>query len=278
MISFTKRNYSRLSKSKTCCKNSLLLIALLGILSLHTLQLDAQPDATNNENPATTENTADNPADTPEKEIAEVEDRKNEGFFSLILRGGWTMLGLFLISTIILAFSIERFLYFRRQKIDTRGFFDSLNSELDTGGLEGARKFLASDDRLIAGVISSGLRKSNMTAPEFERIVERRATIEIGKLERGLNLLANLGNIAPLLGFFGTVVGMRTSFLQFVIEKAPTAQDLAGGVEEALITTAAGLLVAIPTYLIYNLFIFQIDNFSMEIEQSTEIIHRSLED
>ena len=81
-----------------------------------------------------------------------------------------------------------------------------------------------------------------------------------------------MGNLAPLLGFFGTVVGMRASFLQFVQKAAPTAQDLASGVEEALITTAAGLLVAIPTYLVHNLFIYYIDNFTMEVERSASVV------
>ena len=114
-----------------------------------------------------------------------------------------------------------------------------------------------------------------MGLARVEKAIETTAAVEIGKLERGLNLLANLGNLAPLLGFFGTVVGMRASFLQFVEKAAPTAKDLAGGVEEALITTAAGLIIAIPTYLIYNLFIYSIDSASIELERcSGEILDR----
>ena len=104
------------------------------------------------------------------------------------------------------------------------------------------------------------------------------ATVETGKLERGLNLLSNLGNLAPLLGFFGTVVGMRASFLQFVEKAAPTARDLAVGVEEALITTATGLFIAMPTYLIYNLFIYNIDSVTIELERCAAAVLNAVED
>jgi biopolymer transport protein ExbB len=111
------------------------------------------------------------------------------------------------------------------------------------------------------------MRSRSRGVASVEKSIENTATVEIGKLERGLNLLSNLGNLAPLLGFFGTVVGMRHSFLQFVVKAAPTAKDLAGGVEEALITTQAGLLIAIPTYLVYNLFLYSIDTVTIELER-----------
>lgn len=216
-------------------------------------------------------------SDTEEKTSSTQSDSKqDEGIINLIIRGGWTMLGLGIISTIIIAFSIERFLYFKRQNLNTRGFNDLLAQLLETGNIENAASQLEKQDSLIGKIIHYGLCHHKMGVEEIERSLEKRTNIEIGKLERGLNLLANFGNLAPLLGFFGTVVGMRASFLQFVIQKAPTAQDLAGGVEEALITTAAGLLVAIPTYLVYNLFIYQIDHFGTEIEEASSVIHDHL--
>ncbi len=209
---------------------------------------------------------------TEEQQPEPEEKASGESIFGIIYKGGWTMVGLGLISTIIVAFSLERVFYFRRQNVNTKGFYEELSEVLSSGGPAAAQKKFADDDRLLGRVLAAGLKHRDRGSARVEKEIESAATVEIGKLERGLNLLANLGNLAPLLGFFGTVVGMRASFLQFVEKAAPTAQDLAGGVEEALITTAAGLLVAIPTYLAYNLFIYYIDNFTMEVERASSAI------
>ncbi len=182
-------------------------------------------------------------------------------------KGGATMIPLGIVTTIIIAFALERGLYYRRQKLDSRGFFESLQAALNTDGVEGAAKLLESDDRLISRILRDGVRRRDEGKEEVENSIQSSASVELGKLERGLNLLNNLGNLAPLLGFFGTVTGMRTSFLQFVVKAAPTAKDLAAGVEEALITTIAGLMIAMPTFFVHNVFIYFIDSLAIEIER-----------
>lgn len=191
---------------------------------------------------------------------------EDESIFQWIVKGGSTMIYLGIIVAIIIGFSLERYFYFKRNRVEVKGYYQKFRSALDQGFPE-LENFLKSDDSILSRIIKEGLRHRSKGAAAVEKSIESNATIEIGKLERGLNLLSNLGNLAPLLGFFGTVVGMRHSFLQFVVKAAPTAKDLAGGVEEALITTQAGLLIAIPTYLIYNLFLYAIDNVTIELER-----------
>jgi biopolymer transport protein ExbB len=228
------------------------------------------PEAGADSNQSATQATQ-NPDET--EDAAETPDGAvNESIFTVIYKGGWTMLPLALISTIIVAFSLERWFYFRNQQIDTRGYYERITAALDQGGLDSVEQELSGDKLLISKILLYGLKSRARGMARVEKEIESAATVEIGKLERGLNLLANMGNLAPLLGFFGTVVGMRASFLQFVAKAAPTAQDLAAGVEAALITTAAGLLIAIPTYLVHNLFIYYIDNFTMEVERSASAL------
>ncbi|MCB1172779.1 MAG: MotA/TolQ/ExbB proton channel family protein [Leptospiraceae bacterium] len=256
------------------------MVPALLFCSVYAAVLPAQPVNEEQQTVETPANKSDEtaPADAIKKDVATTAQdadgvhRQTEGIIGLILRGGWTMVGLALISTIILAFAIERFLYFRKQNLATKGFSDEFLTKLSHTGLAELGQEYMNDSRLIARILSQGLTRHPNDMEQLEKDIERRATVEMGRLERGLNLLANFGNLAPLLGFFGTVVGMRASFLQFVIQKAPTAQDLAGGVEEALITTAAGLLIAIPTYLVYNLFVYQIDTLGTEIEVATSQI------
>lgn len=212
------------------------------------------------------------PGTDPEEEP----QHQRETTWDLIEKGGLTMVGLGLISTIIVAFSFERFFFFRRQQVRSKGFFEEMQGVLAEGDLNDLQKHFENDPRLLARILFTALTHSELGLERVEKAIEAGAAVEIGKLERGLNLLSNMGNLAPLLGFFGTVVGMRVSFLQFVEKAAPTAKDLAGGVEEALITTAAGLLIAIPTYLIYNLFIYSIDSVSIELERCAQIVLEKL--
>ncbi len=191
---------------------------------------------------------------------------EEESVFQWLLKGGTTMAFLGFIVVIILGFALERYFYFKRSRVETRGYYEKFRAALDNGIPE-LESFLKEDGSLLSRILAEGLRNQSRGISSVEKSIENTATVEIGKLERGLNLLSNLGNLAPLLGFFGTVVGMRHSFLQFVVKAAPTAKDLAGGVEEALITTQAGLLIAIPTYLIYNLFLYSIDSVTIELER-----------
>jgi len=209
---------------------------------------------------------------TSEENADGAEEAEKESLWTFIVRGGITMVGLAIISTIIIAFIIERALFFKSQKVKTKGFYEMLTKTLKEGGLDDLDKKLSEDSSLIARVLYSGLHERQKGRERMVRAIENNSSIELGKLEKGLNFLNNLGNLAPLLGFFGTVTGMRHSFLEFVLKAAPTASDLAGGVEEALITTIAGLFIAIPTYLVYNLFIYYIDNLTIEIERCANTI------
>lgn len=213
--------------------------------------------------------------DTGEASSAATGDEQNsssETIWTFLKKGGPTMIALAIIFTVILAFALERFFFFRRQKINTKGYHDRVLKALEEGGVDALYKEIENDDLLLSRILRAGLFYRNEGAERVEKAIETEASVEIGKLEKGLNLLNNLGNLAPLVGFFGTVMGMRNSFLQFVEKAAPTARDLAGGVEEALITTITGLFIAIPAYFVYNLFIYYIDSITIELERNTAAI------
>ncbi|MCS7204934.1 MAG: MotA/TolQ/ExbB proton channel family protein [Leptospiraceae bacterium] len=200
-----------------------------------------------------------------------------ETIFDWIQKGGPTMYVLGLISSIIIGFSIERYIFFKRSGVKTKNYFYVFSQHLEKG-LNELETFLNQDRSLISRVLQQGIHNKSKGPQVVEKQIENAAIIEVGRLEKGLNLLSNLGNLAPLVGFFGTVIGMRNSFIQFTIKVAPTARDLAAGVEEALITTQAGLLIAIPTYLIFNLFIYWIDTLTIEIERCGNLLINKLQE
>lgn len=260
-------------------RNALLTLSTYLIFSVFFLLssspiLSEEPPEQNN----TEEATQTSEQSPPAEEKGEAENESSGSVLDLLIKGGYTMIGLLLISTIIAAFALERYFFFRRNKLNAKGYFDRIQQALQSGGLDALEKEIQSDDLFLSRILKDGLKRRSHGRREVEKAIETSATVEIGKLERGLNLLSNLGNLAPLLGFFGTVVGMRASFLQFVEKAAPTARDLAVGVEEALITTATGLFIAMPTYLIYNLFIYNIDSVSIELERCTAAVLNAVDD
>ncbi|MFH1765099.1 MAG: MotA/TolQ/ExbB proton channel family protein [Gemmatimonadota bacterium] len=123
---------------------------------------------------------------------------------------------------------------------------------------------------LVAGL--GRIRRGTVTEEEVPRALNTRGAIELGFLERGLVILATVANVAPLMGFLGTVAGMILAFA--AIEAAGDVDPtlVAGGIKVALLTTATGLTIAIPVNIGYNYFVTRIDSLIMDMEQSTQQI------
>ncbi len=143
------------------------------------------------------------------------------------------------------------------------------------GNLDEAAEIAASTPGPAAAILLAGLRRiKNRTVAEgeLEQVISTAGTIELGFLERGLVILATVANVAPLMGFLGTVAGMILAFSS--IEAAGNVEPglVAGGIKVALLTTAAGLTIAIPVNIGYNFFVTRIDKLIVDMEQSTQKI------
>ena len=126
-----------------------------------------------------------------------------------------------------------------------------------------------------SAILLAGLRRirvGTVNEDEVPRAVSTAGAIELGFLERGLVILATVANVAPLMGFLGTVSGMILAFAS--IESANTVEPalVAGGIKVALLTTATGLAIAIPVNIAYNYFVTRIDSLIMDMEQGTQQI------
>jgi biopolymer transport protein ExbB len=110
------------------------------------------------------------------------------------------------------------------------------------------------------------------------KAIETSGTVEMSFLERGLVAIATVGNVAPLLGFLGTVSGMISAFAAIASAEQVSAKLVAKGIQEALITTASGLIIAIPMNIMHNFFVAQIDRYITEMEEaSAELINELVE-
>ena len=190
------------------------------------------------------------------------------GLIELYWTGGVFMHPILLCSVVGLALIVERAWFFARARTDAHRLMSELNRTLQDQGLESAQRMLHARRGPIAAVLHSGLARAKRGPEAVEKAIESAASIEIALCERGLIWLATVANIAPLLGFLGTVSGMIHAFEAIAAAEEVSAKLVATGIYEALITTAAGLIVAIPVQTAHNYFVSRIDKFVIDMEES----------
>ena len=194
-------------------------------------------------------------------------------FMEYMQKGGPVMWFLLVFSIVALAFIIERFIALRRAKINVNEFLAKIRKALIVNhSVREAIKICEQYRGPVASIMKAGLLKYGQPKEDIEKTIENAALYEMGRLERGLVVLATVANVAPLLGFLGTVTGMIKSFDALMEAGLSNPTLVAGGISEALITTAAGLSVAIPVQIAYNYFMSRINKFVRDIETATNML------
>ncbi len=202
----------------------------------------------------------------------------------LFLRGGIVMYPILFCSLLAVVIIIERFLVLRRANIDAGQFMLRLRSVLQRGDIMAGINFCSKTVAPIANILKKGLVKYPEGHARVREAIENAGKEETFKLEHRLGILASVAGIAPLLGFLGTVTGMIGAFRTIEqLSGAVNPSDLAGGIWEALLTTAFGLMVGIPAYGFYNYFVNRVGRFVFEMESASEefidlVISGKLED
>jgi len=125
-------------------------------------------------------------------------------------------------------------------------------------------------DAPAAKILYAGLNRHEEGTERVMKAIENQGLIELSKLEKGLVILATLTNVAPLLGFLGTVIGMIIAFQSIEAAGEVEATLVAGGIKVALLTTAAGLVIAIPVSISHNYFVSRIDSLVIDMEESAQ--------
>ncbi|MCE5325188.1 MAG: MotA/TolQ/ExbB proton channel family protein [Planctomycetaceae bacterium] len=176
--------------------------------------------------------------------------------YELFIRGGFFMIPIGLSSVFGLALIIERLVALRRRAIIPKGFLDKLKAAFNpvTDDRSKGMEFCQSWDCPISRVLAAGIAKLKKGEESVERAIEDAAAGEIHKLRKNMQMLFAVAAVAPMLGLIGTVTGMITAFEITARAGTGDASKLATGIYEALVTTYAGLLVAIPTLTFYYYF------------------------
>lgn len=187
--------------------------------------------------------------------------------FSIFLRGGLVMWPILLCSILGLGVIIDRFIILRKAKINVPLFMVRIRTFLKRKDIDGAVSYCMEEKSPIANIVRKGLKKYKAGHARVKESIENAGAQEVSKLEKGLSILASVSGIAPLLGFLGTVTGMISAFMTIEnLQGSANPSDLAGGIWEALVTTAFGLMVGIPALAFYNYFLSRIKKLVSDME------------
>ena len=177
------------------------------------------------------------------------------------------MLFIFIASIITITIIIDRYRVIRKSRSNVPAFLVKIRGLLKRNDINGALNVCMEEKTPTANIVKKGLKKIKFGHERVKEAIESAGKQEITKLEKGLSVLATIAGVAPLLGFLGTVTGMITAFMRIEdLQGAANPSDLAGGIWEALLTTAFGLVVGIIAYTFYNYLVGAINKFVLDME------------
>ncbi len=183
------------------------------------------------------------------------------------LRGGIMMYPLFLASVLALAIVINKFRFLSRARINEKELMTKIKELVNQKMVEQAVALCENSKGLVVSILKAGLNQYGKGQKAMEDAFEAQASEEVPFLESYLPALATIAAVSTLMGFTGTVIGMIRAFDSIATASATSPAIVASGISEALITTATGLLIAIPTLLFYRYFVHRVDRFVSEIER-----------
>lgn len=177
-------------------------------------------------------------------------------FFDTLVAGGWTMIPISILFFLAIYLFVERYMSIKRSDKDPQQFIQTVRSYILAGNIQEAKSYCMKENTPFSRMILKGVNRLGSPLHDIASAIEAVGNLEIHQLEKRLGILATIAGAAPMLGFFGTVLGMIKAFgtiAQF--EGAVSPEKLAGPISTAMVTTAAGLVVGIVAYFGYNYLI-----------------------
>lgn len=185
--------------------------------------------------------------------------------WELVTKGGWIMAILGVLALIALIVFIERMILIKRAQSDPEPLLNKVNTSVLKGDIAGATAACSAATTPMARMLTTGLNHIGSSLKNIEASIENVGKIEIYRLEKNISVLGTISGAAPMIGFFGTVIGMINAFIAISQEEGSVSPKLlSSGIYEAMITTAGGLFVGILAYICYNYLVRQV----------SEVIHK----
>jgi biopolymer transport protein ExbB len=191
----------------------------------------------------------------------------------LLLKGGFIMIPIILLSIISIYFFIERFSFIRKSSVIDENLIQDIIIEIRNKKPEEAFKYIRDNDTSIGRILVSGLSQTGKTSGEIEKYMESTANLEISEMEKNTGYLGIIAGIAPMLGFIGTISGVIKIFYNISLADNISIGIIAGGLYQKMICSGTGLIVGVIAYSCYHFLHMMIDRFSIGMQrQVNEVI------
>ncbi|MBX2963206.1 MAG: MotA/TolQ/ExbB proton channel family protein [Cyclobacteriaceae bacterium] len=188
----------------------------------------------------------------------------------LILKGGFMMVPIVLLSFVAIYIFFERFLTIKKANQDPEAFMHRIKEQVLRGDINGAKLLCSQTDTPMARMIEKGISRIGSPLKNIEASIENVGKIEIFKLEKNLSTLATISGSAPMMGFLGTVIGMVKAFISISQQEGSVSPKLlSDGIYTAMLTTVAGLIVGIIAYLAYNYLVSRVQKVIHKMEYTS---------
>lgn len=199
--------------------------------------------------------------------------------WELVKAGGWLMMPIVMCSIFMLIIMIERGIKLRFSEVAPSQLREQLTARLlEQGTINREQLLNVKENSPLGDILATGLLYRHYGLESMSMHMENRASVQIHKLEKNINMLGTIGAIAPLLGLLGTVLGIITSFLAITEGSMQDPAMLAAGVSQALITTAGGMFVAIPAVIAYRFYQRRIVDINAHFEREAGLMVQDLLD
>lgn len=197
----------------------------------------------------------------------------SQSFFDIIINSGpiaWLILiGLLVLSVMALYIFVDRYYTIQRAGRIDESFMNNIRANVAAGNIAAARALCQNTDSPVARMLEKGLQRIGKPLRDIDAAIENVGNLELFKLEKNLSTLASIAGAAPMIGFFGTVTGMILAFYEMATAQNVTPTVLAGGIYQALITTALGLFIGIIAFVGYNLLVASVEKVVFKMERTT---------
>lgn len=211
---------------------------------------------------------------TPVTEATEVTKEATMSLADLYLAGGWVMYLITLLSFVALYIFIERYLVIKKASKSDANFMNRIKDYMYEGKVDAALQLCKRTDSPQARMVEKGITRLGRPLADVTVAIENVGRLEVHKLEKRFPTLATIAGAAPLMGFFGTVIGMVQAFYEMSLAGSSLdISTLSGGIYTALITTVGGLILGILAYFGYNQLVVKVENVVFQLETtSTEFL------
>lgn len=195
------------------------------------------------------------------------EDEITLPILDLVLKGGWIMAIIGLLSVVAFYIFFERYFVIGRAAKEDKNFMNNIRTYIHDGKLESAKALCVSNNSPIGRMIDKGLSRVGKPLNDINAAIENIGKLEISKLEKNVAGLATIAGAAPMLGFLGTVIGMIRAFYDMSMAgNNINIELLSKGIYQAMITTVGGLIVGITAYIFYNILVARIQKVVYKLE------------